>query len=214
MRKENYLTPNNAEEKIRSWFLALEGLRGRKKIKNLSIMPENAALLVIDMQKYFTQPDSHAFVFSSEVVIENINKIIESFNPEITLYTKHIDIENSPMLRWWEKGIFADNPLSEIDPRIKVRGIVVPKHTYSAFYGTELEHLLESHNIERVYITGLLTNLCCETTARDAFVRGYEVFFVGDATATYNEQLHFATLLNLCHGFTWIISTNELIGGK
>ncbi|MCX8174179.1 MAG: isochorismatase family protein [Thermoplasmata archaeon] len=214
MQKEHYLTEENEEEKVSNWLQVVKEFRGRKENKSQPINLENAMLLVIDMQKYFTHPVSHAFVPSSEIVIRNINKLIEGLEVRFIAYTKHIDERNSRMLRWWGKGLFGDNPLSEIDARIKVAGPVLTKSTYSAFYRTELEHLLEKHRIEKVVVTGLLTNLCCETTAREAFVQGYEVFFVVDATATYNEQLHLATLLNLSHGFARIVGTKEIVGGE
>lgn len=214
MCKEKYLTPENVEEKVNFWYLAIEKFRGGRRRNILPLELKNAALLVIDMQKYFTHQDSHAFVPSSDVVIQNVNRLIECFGRGHVLYTQHTDHENSRMLKWWERGLFEDNPLSEIDERIKIIGKVVPKHTYSAFYMTELETLLEKNHIQTLYITGLLTNLCCETTAREAFVRGYEVFFVVDSTATYNEQLHLATMLNLSHGFARVVSTKEVVGGK
>jgi len=52
-----------------------------------------------------------------------------------------------------------------------------------------------------VVICGVMTHLCCETTARSAFMRGFEVFFTVDGTATYTEAFHRASLLNLSHGF-------------
>jgi len=57
-------------------------------------------------------------------------------------------------------------------------------------YGTGLDELLKSRVIEEIIITGVMTYCCCETTARDAFMRDYRVFFVSDATATVNEELH------------------------
>jgi isochorismate hydrolase len=56
-----------------------------------------------------------------------------------------------------------------------------------------------------------MAHLCCETTARSAFVRGFEVFFVVDATATYNRQFHQSTLINLAHGFAIPVLTQEVL---
>ncbi len=56
-----------------------------------------------------------------------------------------------------------------------------------------------------------MTHLCCETTARSAFVRGFEVFFTIDGTATYNKEFHFATLHNLAHGFALPILVDEIL---
>ena len=67
-----------------------------------------------------------------------------------------------------------------------------------------------SKEIRVIFITGVMTNCCCETTARDGFVRDYRVFFVSDATATTDKELHLASLKNLCYGFAHVLSTEEL----
>jgi isochorismate hydrolase len=56
-----------------------------------------------------------------------------------------------------------------------------------------------------------MTHLCCETTARSAFMRGFEVFFTIDGTATYNEEHHWAALLNLAHGFATPVLVDEVV---
>ncbi len=56
-----------------------------------------------------------------------------------------------------------------------------------------------------------MTHLCCETTARAAFTRGYEVYFSIDGTATYNHEFHLGTLMNLAHGFAIPILITEII---
>jgi isochorismate hydrolase len=56
-----------------------------------------------------------------------------------------------------------------------------------------------------------MTHLCCETTARSAFVRGFEVFFTIDGTATYNQGFHLGTLVNLSHGFATPVLASEIL---
>lgn len=88
--------------------------------------------------------------------------------------------------------------------------MVVRKDTYSAFRGTRLEERLREMGVEEVIVTGVMTNLCCETTAREAFVRGFRVFFSTDATATSSEELHEATLKNMAYGFAYLVDCNRL----
>jgi isochorismate hydrolase len=57
-----------------------------------------------------------------------------------------------------------------------------------------------------------MTHLCCETTARSAFIQGYVVFFVVDGTATYTESFHRGSLLSLSHGFAVPILVDEILG--
>jgi isochorismate hydrolase len=89
---------------------------------------------------------------------------------------------------------------------------VMDKNRYSAFYQTNLDEMLRSRGLEELIITGVMTNCCCDTTARDGFVRDYHIFFVSDATATVNEELHLASLKNLAYGFAHILSTEQLCG--
>ena len=56
-----------------------------------------------------------------------------------------------------------------------------------------------------------MTNLCCESTARDAFFRDFRVFFPLDATGAVNEEFHLSTLINLAYGFAYVTETNDLL---
>jgi isochorismate hydrolase len=88
--------------------------------------------------------------------------------------------------------------------------LVIDKNRYSAFMGTPLEEILKYRKIEDLIITGVMTNCCCETTAREAFMRDYRVFFVSDATATMNNDLHIASLKNLAFAFAYVVDTKDL----
>jgi nicotinamidase-related amidase len=61
--------------------------------------------------------------------------------------------------------------------------LVVAKPRYSAFYGTDLEAILRSQGIDTLIISGTVTDVCCESTTRDAFSRDYKVIFLSDGTA-------------------------------
>jgi nicotinamidase-related amidase len=81
---------------------------------------------------------------------------------------------------------------------------VVDKHRYSSFYNTDLETVLRCMKIEDLIITGVMTGMCCESTARNAYYRDYRVFFPADSTGRINEEMHLASLLNLSFGFAWV----------
>jgi nicotinamidase-related amidase len=65
--------------------------------------------------------------------------------------------------------------------------------------------------VEDVVIGGIMTNLCCESTARDAYYRDYRVFFPADGTGSITEEMHVASLLNLAFGFSWVTDVNALV---
>ena len=99
-----------------------------------------------------------------------------------------------------------------IDQGLKVQPEeILIKSQYDAFYKSSLQEILEQEGVDQVVIGGVMTHLCCETTARSAFVRGYEVFFLVDGTATYNSQYHQATLRNLAHGVAVLAAVDGLI---
>jgi len=174
---------------------------------------ENSALLILDMQNYFLEKTSNAFIPSAKCIIPNIQKTIKVFknNNSPVIFTKHINTaENAGMMeKWWHNTITEDFIISDFDT---TNCKIIEKPQYDAFYNTDLEVFLKSKSVENLIITGVMTHLCCETTARSAFVKGYNILFLIDATATYNELFHQSTLLNLAHGFTYPITTTAFLG--
>jgi len=171
---------------------------------------KKAVLLVIDMQEYFRG--------MATPILPAIERTIElarqAHIPVIYTQHSHEGPEDYGMLdEWWNGNLSkAGCPEVELMPEIhKLESDkLVQKHTYTAFHGTDLEsHLKETGKME-VIITGVMTNCCCETTARDAFVKGFRVFFSSDATATSNEDLHNSSLKTLAFGFAYLVDVNSL----
>jgi ureidoacrylate peracid hydrolase len=88
--------------------------------------------------------------------------------------------------------------------------IVVNKHRYGAFYATDLEMILRSHGIRTIVLTGVSTNVCVETTAREGFVRDFYTVVVGDGTAAYSAEEHDTTLRTIDRFFGEIASVAQL----
>lgn len=178
--------------------------------------PDASALLVIDMQEYFLRSDSHAFVPSARSVIAHIRWLLRLYRarsrPVIFTYFGVRHDEDDPVRRWWGETVrdgSRDSRLTAELPRSD-GDLVLRKTTYSAFHGTSLERSLRRRGTQSVLVTGVLTNLCCETTARDACVRGFDVFFAADATATLSETMQLATLENLSYGFATPLWVRDL----
>jgi len=74
-----------------------------------------------------------------------------------------------------------------------------------------LDKQLKNHGVNQIVIAGVMANLCCESTARSAFMRGFEVFFTIDGTAANNKNFHMASLLNLSYGFATPVLTTEIL---
>ena len=89
---------------------------------------------------------------------------------------------------------------------------VVVKHRYSGFHQTDLELLLRTRDIRTVVTGGVATNVCVETTARDAFMRDFNVVFPADGAATYYEAAHKATLATIGMHFGEVATVDEIVG--
>ncbi len=174
------------------------------------------ALLVLDMQDYFLSPDSHAFVPSSPKLIPLISEVIQTFkqNKLPVIFTRHLNsVADAGMMSiWWREIIQKDKKLSQINEKLDTSDSLILKKTqYDAFYNTSLQEVLQNLGVETVIVTGVMTNLCCETTARAAFIRGYRVLMPVDATATMNFELHAATTKNLSHGFAEPVTMQSIL---
>ena len=210
--KTRYFSTETIAEKSRAMKKELSPfLRGEN-----DFLPEKSALLILDMQDYFLDENSHAHIPSAAAILPRIESLRERY---ATLglpivWTRHLNTsaDASNMSRWWKDLIAVDDPLSELHSALDTsKGIIIEKTQYDAFYRTDLAAYLRENNVEQVVISGVMTHLCCETTARSAFVQGFKVFFLIDGTASYNEDFHRATLLNLAHGFATPVLSEEIL---
>jgi ureidoacrylate peracid hydrolase len=87
---------------------------------------------------------------------------------------------------------------------------IVVKHRYSAFVDTDLQLILRSRGITSLILTGVATNVCVESTARDAYMRDYYVTFVEDCSAAYDQVKHDATLRNMADYFGVVVKADEV----
>lgn len=186
-----------------------------EQIKNYntrSAMPivEKTAMLVIDMQHYF-----HGLI---SPMLDRVLSLIDACRSAQVkiVFTRHgvhdPQSDGGMLTTWWDELIIHGSEAWEFYKEIKPNSsdLIIDKNRYSAFQGTDLDVWLRRNGVEDLIISGVMTNLCCETTARDAFGHDYRVFFVADATTTINEELHLATLKNLAYGFSYIIDAQGL----
>lgn len=211
--KETYFLPETTHQKSLKMLQEIQQYTHRQ---NITFVPEHSALLILDMQKYFLQESSHAYIPSAPAIIPGIRDLIKAYTTQdmLIIFTQHVNVpQNAKMMsKWWKDLIREKTPLSEITDELDTAsGLILKKSQYDAFYETPLENILQKKKITQLVISGVMTNLCCETTARSAFVRGFEVFFTIDGTATYNERLHLATLLNISYGFATPVRISELL---
>ena len=211
--KERYFTIQAVEHQARELYQQVADLSQKKA---LVYQPSQSALLVLDMQAYFLEASSHAFIPSAGAILDGIVNLIKEYfaRGRPVIFTQQINTaSNAGMMSiWWKDLLTSNNPLHRIIPEIDLSmGTLIQKSQYDAFYQTRLEEILHGMGVSQVVICGVMTHLCCETTARSAFIHGFEVFFPVDGTATYNLAHHKASLLNLAHGFANLVFINDLL---
>jgi nicotinamidase-related amidase len=211
---EPYVTVANLEAKTQAW---LERIRPYNQ-HEMRLNAGRSALLVADMQRFFLDPASPTFTCGGEAILPNVGRLIHAFRQagRPVIYTRHVhhpDHLDSGIMGWWWQGMCIEgSPESEVHPELTpLPGEKqVLKHRYSAFYNTDLETVLRCLKVEDLVFTGIMSNLCCESTARDAYFRDYRVFFLADSTGSVSEELHLATLLNLAFGFAYVTTAQAI----
>jgi ureidoacrylate peracid hydrolase len=186
--------------------------------ERMKLNPERAALLVIDMQRFFLDPASPTFTCGGVAIMGNVKRLIEAFRAagRPVIYSCHVhnpNLSDAGIMGWWWEGMCLEgSEEAKVHPEIAPlpNEKIIYKHRYSAFYNTDLETVLRVLKVEDLVVTGIMTNMCCESTARDAYYRDYRVFFPADATGSITEEMHMASLLNLAFGFVQVTTTEEL----
>lgn len=169
------------------------------------------ALIVIDMQ--------NEFLSDVKPILSELNAAIASARKASIpiFFTQHghenpdVDVKTSVLVRWWtpsgsiRKG---SNNWKLVDGLNVTTDdtIIDEKKTYDAFYQTRLKSLLDERGVDTVIISGVLTQFCCETTARSAFVQNFNVIFLSDGTGPMCQS----TLDIISVGFGTVMNCAEV----
>ncbi len=192
-----------------------------------------SALLLIDVQKIYTTAGSPLFIEGHEAAIANMNKLIDQAvrAGDLVVYVRHVHKKDgSDAGRMFdylgtagEIGFVEGTDDVQLDPRLKLvpDAVSFTKSRYSAFIGTNLDSLLKGRGIDRIVVTGFMTDYCCETTARHGHDLDYYVDFVIDATGCPDAApdiqqplIKSVTGAVLLGGFAQVQTTTDYLAGK
>ena len=209
------VTPENIREKSEDWLRRI----GKFNVHRSPVGVDHSALLVIDMQKFFLGSRVASLVDPVAAILPNVKRLIDRYREKgrPVIYTRHVHNPDGSDLgilgEWWDDHCKEGTEEADIHDSIAPGpdDKVICKNRYSAFHGTDLADVLRSREVEEVVISGVMTNICCESTARDAFFRDIWVRFVADATASVTEEMHVATLLNLAYAFAEVCLTEDVL---
>ena len=204
--------------------------RGRDHIFE-RIEAARTAHIVVDLQNGFMAEGAPVEVPTAREIVPNVNRICAALRqaggtnvflrytydpaesrPWTTRYSEYLSPERSAA----HKTTFHRGAeLWQLWPLLDVgtNDLIVDKTRFSAFVpGTcALNDMLEARGIDTLIVTGTLTNVCCESTTRDAMQRNYRVIFVADGNAALTDAEHNATLCNMVTLFADVMTTAEVL---
>jgi ureidoacrylate peracid hydrolase len=191
-----------------------------------NLLPAKTAIIVVDVQNDYCHPDGACARRGNDVSavggmmphLHGLLRAARSFGvPTIFIQTFHEDATDSAA--WtrrsdgrsgevcrtgtWGADFFEVAPLPT--------EIIVHKHRYSAFINTRLDTVLRTLKVETLVMTGVSTNVCVESTARDGFMLDYNIAFVANACAAFSQAAHHMTLENIDGFFGSVVTAEQLI---
>lgn len=205
--------------------------RGRLRLFE-RIDPKRTAHLVIDMQTGFMTPGAPAEIAPAATIIPNINRISAACRDAgaLNVFVQNSISEESKhsWSNWFgafwtpakRENMYATfmvgQPGHALHPDIEVEAgdMHINKFRFGCFVdgSSDLHGRLQALGIDTVIITGCATNICCESTARDAMMLNYKVLFVSDGTATHTDFEHNITLNNMMLTFADVVTTDDVTG--
>lgn len=206
------------------------GRRGRLHLFD-AIEGRRTAHLVVDLQLGFMAPGQPAEIAAAREIVPNVNRISAALRAAggLVVYLQHtVDAEGRAGWDNWYRAFSHPERRQRLDtvfgaggsghalwPDLEVgpEDLRVPKRRFSAFIpgSSNLHETLQARGIDTLIVSGTATNTCCESTARDAAMMNYKVFFAADATATHTDAEHNATLANMIAQFADVSTTEEIV---
>lgn len=185
--------------------------------RSFPLRPERSGLLVVDMQRLFVDPASPSYQPAAREILPEVRRLVQSFRgaERPVFFTAHAledpTSEGGLMAEWWRRPCLAGTPWAEVAPELEADpGRVLRKTSYSAFSHPGLAGALRAVDAEDLVVCGVATNLCVESTVRDAFERGWRTWVPTDATAAWAAELHTGSLRNLAQGFSTVDEAAKL----
>jgi len=209
----------------------LEAVRARRGTPRLAPSPAETALLVIDMQNVFVAPGAPLEVPAARGIVSNINRLASALRQAggtvIWVYTT---LAEAGSARDWvyltdfvaperretiRAALRPGHEMHELWPELEVRDgdLRCAKDRFSPFSqgASELDATLRGAGLSHLVIAGTLTNVCCESTARDAMMLNYRVTVVEDANAARTDEEHLRGLATVAQLFAHVTSTDALL---
>jgi ureidoacrylate peracid hydrolase len=193
--------------------------------------PAKTALVVVDMQNCWVMEGQPGYTPYVPAIVPNINRVSTALRQaggtvawvqmngsrEVAAkWTRYRDFyANTEMFEAWADSLAPGNVGFELWAGLDVQkgDLVVEKNRFSALIqgASNLHAQLEARGVDTLLITGTATNVCCESTARDANMLNYKVVMVSDANCARSDVEHSAALSSLFGMFADVMTTDEVV---
>jgi ureidoacrylate peracid hydrolase len=205
--------------------------RGREHVYD-NLDPAKSALVVVDMQNAFMLPGvAHALCPMAEKIVPNINRLAQAvrdtggtvfwikttFTQEaLRSWSTYFEMLSPARVTKRIEALTADSKGHALWSGLDVRpqDPIVEKNRFGAFIqgSSDLATALQARGLDTILVTGTVTNVCCESTARDAMMLNFKTIMVTDGNAATTDDDHAASLIAFYLTFGDIMSTDMLIG--
>jgi ureidoacrylate peracid hydrolase len=203
--------------------------RGRLNVVD-RLDPGRTALIVIDMQNAFCAEGAAVEVPAAREIVPNINSLAQATREAggMVVWVQMTIPDRATWPVFFDNTVGADRVeriIEELKPgsrghalwpemQTAAGDLIVTKNRFSAFLpsASELTGILTAKGIDTVVISGTLTNVCCESSARDAVMLNFRTVLVSDANAARSDEEHMATLVTFVQSFGDVRTTDEVVG--
>jgi ureidoacrylate peracid hydrolase len=196
-----------------------------------NIDPARTAHIIVDLQNGFMEPGATVELPVARDIVPNVNAICAAVRAAgaLNVFVRYLVNEEVQVSwsSWFTDFASPQRRKAMIDtfskdahgfalwPGLDVQAtdMIVDKTRFGAFVpgSSQLHEILQARGIDTLIITGTATNVCCESTARDAMQMNYKVIFVADGNAALTDAEHNATLNNMVALFADVMTTNEAV---
>ena len=204
--------------------------RGREHVYD-NLDPKKTALVVVDLQNAFMLPGvAHSLCPMAQEIVPNVNRLAQAvretggavvwikttFTEEtLTSWSTFYEISRPEQNRKRAEALAAGSKGHELWAGLDVRpdDLIVEKKRFSAFIqgSSNLAEVLRGRGLDTILITGTVTGVCCESTARDGMMYNFKTVMVSDGNAAMTDEDHNASLSNFYLTFGDVMSTDMLI---
>lgn len=203
------------EEKLNLSLPKVLEVPGEFKVEEVRLEASKTALIIVDMQNDFVKEGGKLRVPEAEKTISPIRRLLEKARERnvTVIYTQDWHEPGDPEFKIWGEHAVAGTWGAEVVEELKPREgeTLVKKLSYDGFYGTPLDHVLRTRNIENLVITGTVANICVLHTAGSAALRGYKLFIPVDCISALNEFDYALSLRQITFLYRGKLTSSEKI---